>query len=110
MTADPTPDPEASDYLRRPDARGYLKVLRNWDPIGVLKDPRWPRDEYDSYAAPLVRMLDAGVPRRKIVNWMSRLVTHEMGLGYANRKHTTQCAQELIDFWREWKSDPAPPR
>lgn len=106
MTSDPTPDPMSSDYVRRPDARGHLKVLevlRKWDPIGVFQYPDWPRDEYDSYAVPLIRMLDAGASRREIVKWMKQTAIWTMGMSF-NRRHSTQCAQELIEFWREWKN------
>ena len=24
-------------------------LISQWDPIGVMDDPEWPRDEYDSY-------------------------------------------------------------
>ena len=48
-----------SEYLKRPDAQGHLKVmelLRKWDPIGVITKEN--QDEYDMYSADIVRLLD----------------------------------------------------
>ena len=92
-----------NEYLRRADAKGYFKVLevlRKWDPIGVISERN--QDEYDSYAAPIVRMLDAGVSVSDLTAHMERIITEEMGFG-ANTEETRSCAQELVDFWKEWK-------
>jgi hypothetical protein len=110
MTADPAPDPAASEYLRRPDARGYPKVvevLRNWDPIGGVDDPRCPRDEYDACAAPVVRLLDAGATAEQVANWMDRVAAEHMGLGLIDRAHTLHCAPELADFLLIWRATPS---
>jgi hypothetical protein len=76
-----------------------LEVLRKWDPIGVLEDPDWPRDEYDAYAPAIVKMLDQDMSRDKIVDHLSWIASEYMGLGSYNRDHTIACVQELIDFW-----------
>ena len=105
-TADPTPDPQASSYLKRPGAQRHMKVLevlRKWDPIGVLDDPAWPRDEYDAYAPDLIRMLDAQRPRDEMVRHLGWIVSDHMCLGCDDREHTIRCVQELIDFWDESK-------
>ena len=107
MTADPSPNSFTPEYVRRPESLGYVKVLevlREWDPIGVFDmDEDWPRDEYDSYAAPLVRMLDAAETREEIVEHLGRIAVDSMGLGSFDRLHTTACVSELIQFWKSWK-------
>jgi hypothetical protein len=98
-------DPSESDYLRRPDAKGHLKVmelLRAWDPIGVLDDPDWPKDEYDGYSATIVRMLDAGISEKELYAFMKRIVTQHMEIS-CDRKKTKQVAHDLVEFWKEWK-------
>ncbi len=95
-----------SDYLRRPDAKGHLKVmelLRKWDPIGVLDDSGWPDDEYDMYSSPIVRMLDAGVTETELYHHMKSIVEERMEISCDKRK-TRQIARELIEFWKEWKT------
>ena len=32
-------------------------LIRDWDPIGVMGDPEWPRDEYDTYVGVISRSL-----------------------------------------------------
>ena len=92
-----------SDYLCRADAKGYLKVLevlRAWDPIGVISESN--QDEYDSYAAGIVRMLDGGVTTGDLAKHMTGIVVEGMGIA-VDRKKTRECAQQLVDFWKVWK-------
>lgn len=95
-----------SEYLRRPDAQGYLKVLevlREWDPIGVIFDASdIKQDEYDSYAPEIVYALDAGVKVEDLVSHMARIVRERMELQPDFAK-TYACAQKLVDFWQEWE-------
>ncbi len=91
----------SSDYLRRPDAAGYLKVLevlREWDPIGVISSAN--QDEYDSYAPAIVRMLDAGVSEALLFEHMAEIVTERMGIN-VDRHKTKECASQLVQFWKE---------
>ena len=92
-----------NEYLRRPDAKGYLKVLevlREWDPIDVSSYCN--QDEYDSYAPPIVRLLDAGASVDDLVRHMTAIVTEGMGIGVDQLK-TQACAEQLVKFWKEWK-------
>jgi hypothetical protein len=104
MTADPTPDPLKSEYLARPDVQGHLKVckvLREWDPIGVISETN--HDEYDMYAPELIRMLDAGATAEFVSKWLIDLARNHMGLSHIDELHAFDCAKKLTDFWHEWK-------
>jgi hypothetical protein len=50
--------------LSRSQLRTRYRELRDlmsvWDPIGVMDDPEWPRDEYDGLVGPVLRRLEAG--------------------------------------------------
>jgi len=103
LTADPTPDPHASGYLKRPDAKGHLKVLevlRRWDPIGVSD---LAPDEYDSYSPGVVQMLDNGIGSIDLKLWLVDLARGHMGLDFVDEAHTQDCAEELIAFWSSWR-------
>jgi len=92
-----------NEYLRRPDAKGYVKVLevlRRWDPIGVISEHN--QDEYDSYAAPIVRHLDGGTTVEDLYALMKQIVVENMEIG-VDEAHTRSCAEELVRFWEEWK-------
>jgi hypothetical protein len=100
MSADPTPDPLKSEYLKRPDAQRHLKVLailRDWDPIGVISATN--QDEYDAYAPELLRMLDAGASPQFVADWLMSLATEHIGLSYVNKEHTEKCAKTPVEFW-----------
>ena len=89
---------DASDYLRRPDARGHLKVmevLRRWDPIGVIDEAN--QDEYDGYSAGFVRRLDAGASVEDLVEHMRRIVTQAMEIRF-DEAHSRDCATEMVEL------------
>ena len=91
---------EPSDYVGRPENQRHLKVmavLRRWDPIGVISDEN--QDEYDSYSAHIVRMLDAGATVDDLVQHMRWIVTVRMEIGF-DEAQSRDCAQELVGFWR----------
>jgi hypothetical protein len=91
-----------SEYLRRPDAKGHLKVmeiLRQWDPIGAIDESN--QDEYDSYSDDIVRMLDAGVSVDVLVEHLRQLVDY-MGLSGFDEDYSRHCAEQLVDFWKSW--------
>lgn len=60
------------------------------------------QDEYDSYAAPIVRMLDGEVTAGDLFRHMSDIVTEAMGIG-VDKDKTMACALELVKFWQESK-------
>ncbi len=95
-----------SEYLKRPDAKGHLKVLdalRRWDPIGVYgPGSTWPDDEYDMYAPAIIRMLDAGITARDLAQHLKSIAIDMMGLS-GDDKMNFAIAQELVSFWKEWK-------
>ena len=96
-----------SEYLRRPDAAGHLKVLeclRKWDPIGVFEiDLNWPKDEYDGYSATIVRLLDAGMSTEDLIKHLREIVEQNMG-STCNVEKTSAIAHELVEFWKKWKN------
>lgn len=42
-------------------------VMCEWDPIGVMTDPNWPRDEYECLVGPLLTLLQSGASDAEIV-------------------------------------------
>ncbi|MEQ9609448.1 MAG: hypothetical protein RLN99_17450 [Kiloniellaceae bacterium] len=58
-----------------------LRELWNaFDPIGVMDDPEWPRDEYDRYLPHTLRLLMDGAGTLAIANYVNSMVCDEMGL------------------------------
>jgi hypothetical protein len=52
-----------------------------WDPIGVMGLPTWPRDEYDAYLGPTLRLLESGAPLEEITLYLAEVEVGRMGLG-----------------------------
>ena len=58
-----------------------LRDLWNeFDPIGVMDDPSAPRDEYDAYVGPTLRLLEAGAGVEEIADYLESVVGERMGL------------------------------
>ena len=58
-------------------------LWREWDPIGVYLDPEsdWPPDEYDSYLAPCLRLLEHQALAEELARYLAYIVGEHMGLG-----------------------------
>nr|WP_321239395.1 hypothetical protein [uncultured Tolumonas sp.] len=61
-----------------------LSEIRNlwceWDPIGVMSLADWPRDEYDSYLAPTLCILESGENNEKLINYLAYVTLDHMCL------------------------------
>ena len=56
-------------------------LFQRWDPIGVrAEDERWPRDEYEGYAAGVLALLDRGASDDVVAEHLARLESAWMGL------------------------------
>ncbi len=75
-------------------AAAVRQVLIEWDPIGVLSDPDWPDDEYDTYVpaicSALINFDDICVVETKL----NSIVEMNMGMGQ-QRIRNKDFAQKL---------------
>jgi hypothetical protein len=55
-------------------------LLEHWDPLGVMADPEWPRDEYDGYVGAIHGWLARGESIEAIVAHLCDLEATRMGL------------------------------
>lgn len=46
----------AKDQAEEICAEIHRILVTDWDPIGVMDDPAWPRDEYDRYIGEIFRL------------------------------------------------------
>jgi hypothetical protein len=51
-----------------------------WDPIGVMSDPEWPRDEYDGYIGRVFELLVLGGSDEEICEYLVWASNVNMGL------------------------------
>ena len=74
-----------------------------WDPIGVSDVPE-ARDEYDSYALQVFSLLKKKTSQEKIANYLSQIVTDNMGLT-GNNQHDKNIARILINWMEFFEED-----
>jgi hypothetical protein len=56
-------------------------LFERWDPMGVrAQDKRWPRDEYEGYAAGLLELIDHAASDDVIAEHLARLEGAWMGI------------------------------
>ena len=67
---------EESREVRRAIRRVFVEV---WDPIGVMSDPDWPRDEYDGYIGRVFELLVTGGSDDELVRYLDWAVAR-MGM------------------------------
>jgi hypothetical protein len=71
-----------------------------WDPIGVTSMPDWPRDEYDAYLAPTLRLLESGASLQKIISYLMGVELDRMGLSETPKARSKRRA--FAADLREW--------
>jgi hypothetical protein len=68
--------------LKHEQRRAQLRALWcEWDPIGVLSDPDWPRDEYDDYLDPVLKRLESGAGVAELAHYLNSVVGEQLALG-----------------------------
>jgi len=55
-------------------------LVCEWDPIGVMADPDWPRDEYDCLVGPILSHLERGASQDELVAYLKHEIEHHFGL------------------------------
>ena len=68
---------EQSREVRRAIRKVFVEV---WDPIGVMSDPDWPRDEYDGYIGQVFELLVLGGSDNDIRDYLLWASNERMGL------------------------------
>jgi hypothetical protein len=75
--------------MPKEESREVRRAIRNvfvevWDPIGVMADPKWPRDEYDGYIGRVFELLVTGGSDKEIIEYLEWEV-RRMGMDGSRR-------------------------
>jgi hypothetical protein len=90
---------EESREVRRAIRKIFIEV---WDPIRVMDDPEWPRDEYDGYIGRVFELLVTGGSDQEIIEYLL-WATDRMGLDASRASlQTVTAALRTI----EWNGKP----
>ncbi len=60
--------------------------VETWDPIGVMDDPTWPRDEYDAYIGGMFELLTSRASDEEISRYLDECVAH-IGVDASRHSH-----------------------
>ena len=75
-------------------------LLCDWDPIGVMADPEWPRDEYDCLIGPVLHRLMEGVSAIELADYLRNEITDHFGLNEADYDFES-VARRITTWFRE---------
>jgi hypothetical protein len=70
-------------------------LLRDWNPIGVNNDPELA-DEYDSYIAPVYRILVGGRSEDDLIELLYRAERDQIGMACESPEQLRPVAQKLL--------------
>jgi hypothetical protein len=84
--------------------RTVERILRAWDPIGVLSVEGGPDDEYDSYAPHIVTLINSGCSVGVLAKHLSHTRTVNIGLP-ENYARDIEFAAKLIEELRSSHSE-----
>jgi hypothetical protein len=77
-----------------------------WDPIGVMVDPEWPRDEYDCMVGPVMRLLETGASDAEIADYLRSEITDHFGLSAEHYDCPSVALRTRSWFQSRWATPP----
>lgn len=81
-----------------------INALRNYwiayDPIGVMDDPEWPRDEYDNYLTDTLSLLQQTASKDDILIYLKNASEH-MGIEFEIGP-ATKLVDEIMVWYRRY--------
>jgi hypothetical protein len=100
--------------LSRAELRARFRELRNlvntWDPIGVMADPDWPRDEYECVVGPLLHRLEKEVPMEEIGAFLHDEFTDHFGLDVSRATAMARAEAAVSWYVQRWRETERIPR
>lgn len=73
-------------------------LFYEWDPIGISQDSEWPDDEYDSYIAPVYRILTGTRSQDDIINCLHRIERDTIGVACDDPESLRPVAKKLLEL------------
>src|SRR2546428_10632818 len=75
-------------------------LMHDWDPIGVMRDPNWPRDEYEWLVGPLLTLLESGATEAEIGSRLRKGIVEYLGLSPEHYDFSAMGARVRVWFDR----------
>jgi hypothetical protein len=77
------------------------KILCEWDPLGLMRDPDWSRDEYDNYIPAITLQLDKNTDQTELANLLNKIANDYMCQS-TNEAENILIANKLIKHWQNY--------
>ena len=78
-------------------------LMCEWDPIGVMTDPNWPRDEYECLVGLLLTLLQSGASDAQIAGYLRNEIVEHFGLTPEHYDFAAIAARVQVWFNRAWR-------
>ena len=78
-------------------------LICEWDPLGVMADPAWPRDEYDCLVGPLLTLVQSGASKEEIALYLRTEIVEHFGLSGEGHDFTSVAERVRRWFDRGWR-------
>lgn len=88
----------AKDRAEEVCAEIHRILVTDWDPIGVMDDPDWPRDEYDRYIGEIFGFLARGESAEFLARHLCFIENAMMGLGSPPVSARMDVARKLTEI------------
>lgn len=81
--------------------RQIRDLWNEFDPIGVMGMPDWPRDEYEAYLGPTLRLLESHATADELQRYLAEVTLDRMGLSESPQfaMSRRQFAKRLRDWY-----------
>jgi hypothetical protein len=89
---------ERSEWWRQHGLDELRDLLNEWDPIGVMDEPDWPDNEYESLIAPLRERLDGGTTAGALEVYLEEYVRDHIGVD-PDVDRESRLASRLVDWY-----------
>lgn len=90
--------------LDKPQSRERWRQVRElwleFDPIGVMGMSDWPRDEYDSYLGPTLRLLEHSASIDDLQNYLAQVTLEHMGM--SDSPHFEMSRRNFAKRLKDW--------
>lgn len=94
----------------RQRSRELNALMCEWDPIGVMDNPDWPRDEYGCLVGPLLTLLQSGATDDEIGSYLRKEIVEHFGLSPEHYDFLAVAKRLRTWFDRGWRdlAEPVP--
>ena len=79
-------------------------LMCEWDPIGVMTDPDWPRDGYDCLVGPLLTLLAQGASAEEVARYLRKEIEEHFGLSPEHYNFTEVAQRVHTWFDHGWRT------